>query len=189
MTRLVIVRHGNTFEAGEPPRRIGARTDLPLTATGVAQAEALARHFAANGVSFDRVFCGESMFSRADNASKVALAWLVAMMRRAGYRLLDCQFITDHLISLGAVTVRRAAYLKLLEEAGADGFQASLPQAFAQFVGAGASAAGLAAGAGLAGSAGASVAAVRAGAPDDDARGAGASSPGKLIAQSLTHTS
>ena len=35
MTRLVIVRHGNTFEAGEPPRRIGARTDLPLTATGV----------------------------------------------------------------------------------------------------------------------------------------------------------
>jgi leucyl/phenylalanyl-tRNA--protein transferase len=141
------------------------------------------------GVSFDRVFCGESMFSRADNASKVALAWLVAMMRRAGYRLLDCQFITDHLISLGAVTVRRAAYLKLLEEAGADGFQASLPQAFAQFVGAGASAAGLAAGAGLAGSAGAGVAAVRAGAPDDDARGAGASSPGKLIAQSLTHTS
>jgi probable phosphoglycerate mutase len=59
MTRLVIVRHGNTFEAGEPPRRIGARTDLPLTAVGVAQAEALARHFAANGVSFDRVLSGE----------------------------------------------------------------------------------------------------------------------------------
>lgn len=59
MTRLVIVRHGNTFESGEPPRRIGARTDLPLTAAGVAQAEALARHFAANGVSFDRVLSGE----------------------------------------------------------------------------------------------------------------------------------
>ncbi len=59
MTRLVIVRHGNTFEAGEPPRRIGARTDLPLTATGVAQAEALARHFAANGIAFDRVLSGE----------------------------------------------------------------------------------------------------------------------------------
>ena len=58
MTRLVIVRHGNTFEAGEPPRRIGARTDLPLTATGVAQAEALARHFAANGIRFDRVLSG-----------------------------------------------------------------------------------------------------------------------------------
>jgi probable phosphoglycerate mutase len=59
VTRLVIVRHGNTFEAGEPPRRIGARTDLPLTATGVAQAEALARHFAANGIAFDRVLSGE----------------------------------------------------------------------------------------------------------------------------------
>lgn len=146
------------------------------------------------GVSFDRVFCGESMFSRADNASKVALAWLVAMMRRAGYRLLDCQFITDHLASLGAVTVRRAAYLKLLEEAGADGFQASLPAAFAelanQFSAAGASAAGAAGAAGsalaLASGAGASG---RAAAPDEVARGAGASSPGKLIAQSLTHTS
>jgi broad specificity phosphatase PhoE len=59
MTRLVIVRHGNTFETGEPPRRIGARTDLPLTAAGVAQAEALARHFAANGIAFDRVLSGE----------------------------------------------------------------------------------------------------------------------------------
>lgn len=59
MTRLVIVRHGNTFEAGEPPRRIGARTDLPLTATGVEQAEALARHFATNGARFDRVLSGE----------------------------------------------------------------------------------------------------------------------------------
>lgn len=58
MTRLVIVRHGNTFAAGELPRRIGARTDLPLTAAGVAQAEALAGHFAANGVTFDRVLSG-----------------------------------------------------------------------------------------------------------------------------------
>ena len=55
MTRLVIVRHGNTFEAGETPRRIGARTDLPLTAAGLEQAEALGRHFAANGIRFDRV--------------------------------------------------------------------------------------------------------------------------------------
>ncbi len=47
MTRLVIVRHGNTFEAGETPRRIGARTDLPLTAAGLEQAEALGRHFCA----------------------------------------------------------------------------------------------------------------------------------------------
>jgi probable phosphoglycerate mutase len=65
MTRLVIVRHGNTFEAGEPPRRIGARTDLPLTATGVAQAEAMGKHFAANGVWFDRVLSGELKRTRA----------------------------------------------------------------------------------------------------------------------------
>ena len=52
MTRLYIVRHGNTFEAGEAPRRVGRRTDLPLTAAGLAQAEALGRGFAADGVVF-----------------------------------------------------------------------------------------------------------------------------------------
>jgi len=52
MTLLYIVRHGSTFEAGEAPRRIGVRTDLPLTATGKAQAEALGAHFAAAGVRF-----------------------------------------------------------------------------------------------------------------------------------------
>ena len=55
MTDLYIVRHGNTFEAGEAPSRIGARTDLPLTATGVTQARALGRHFAEVGVTFSRV--------------------------------------------------------------------------------------------------------------------------------------
>lgn len=54
MTLLYIVRHGNTFEAGEAPRRIGARTDLPLTASGLAQAEALGAQFAAAGVRFAR---------------------------------------------------------------------------------------------------------------------------------------
>ncbi|MXO70114.1 leucyl/phenylalanyl-tRNA--protein transferase [Alteraurantiacibacter buctensis] len=136
------------------------------------------------GVSFERVFCGESMFSRADNASKVALAWLVALMRHAGYRLLDCQFITDHLASLGAVTVPRKRYLQLLADARADGFQASLPQAWAQFS-AGASSAGAGAGSSAAGAAAAAGAALAA--PVE--RATGASSPGKLIAQSLTHTS
>lgn len=65
MTRLVIVRHGNTFGTGEPPRRIGARTDLPLTATGVAQAEALGKHFSSNGILFDRVLCGALKRTRA----------------------------------------------------------------------------------------------------------------------------
>jgi probable phosphoglycerate mutase len=52
---FVIVRHGNTFESGELPRRIGARTDLPLTAAGLAQAEALGTHFAAQGMAFAQV--------------------------------------------------------------------------------------------------------------------------------------
>jgi leucyl/phenylalanyl-tRNA--protein transferase len=55
------------------------------------------------GVGFDGVFCGESMFSRATDASKVALAWLVAALNRAGASLLDCQFQTPHLQSLGAI--------------------------------------------------------------------------------------
>jgi probable phosphoglycerate mutase len=52
---FTIVRHGNTFETGEPPRRIGARTDLPLTAAGIAQAEALGAHFAEQDWRFARV--------------------------------------------------------------------------------------------------------------------------------------
>lgn len=70
------------------------------------------------GVSFDRVFCGESMFSRADDSSKVALTWLVAVMRHAGYKLLDCQFMNDHLASMGAVEIPQAEYLSLVAAAG-----------------------------------------------------------------------
>ncbi len=69
------------------------------------------------GVGFDRVFCGESMFSLVPDASKVALAWLVAALRMAGARLLDCQFITDHLASLGAVEISQKRYLQLLRAA------------------------------------------------------------------------
>ncbi len=50
---LTIVRHGNTFEAGETPRRVGLRTDLPLVDSGRDQARALGRWFAANGIHFD----------------------------------------------------------------------------------------------------------------------------------------
>jgi probable phosphoglycerate mutase len=52
---FVIVRHGNTFAAGEPSRRIGARTDLPLTEEGRAQGHSLGAHFAALGWRFSRV--------------------------------------------------------------------------------------------------------------------------------------
>jgi leucyl/phenylalanyl-tRNA--protein transferase len=75
------------------------------------------------GLSLGRAFFGESMVSRATDASKVALAWLVARLRVGGYSLLDCQFQTDHLASLGAVEVGRSAYVSLLNAAlaGADG--------------------------------------------------------------------
>lgn len=52
---IVIVRHGNTFEDGEPPRRIGAGTDLPLTRRGEEQARALGRCFADKGWNFARI--------------------------------------------------------------------------------------------------------------------------------------
>lgn len=131
------------------------------------------------GVGFDRVFCGESMFSRMTDASKVALAWLVAALRNARAELLDCQFITDHLASMGAVEITQAQYLKRLAkaqravvsgvvDAGAAGGTSActaglgaerfvpLPLAFAALV---------------------------------DAASPGSASPGKCIAQSLTHTS
>ncbi len=122
------------------------------------------------GVGFDRVFCGESMFSRVDNASKLALAWLVAAMRLAAMELLDCQFMTDHFASLGAVEIGQDDYCERLARAQAAGPGAALA------VGSGA------------GGAGATV-----GVPEGfallDGAGAGASSLGKLIAQLLTHTS
>jgi len=69
------------------------------------------------GVTFDRVFCGESMFSHARDASKIALCWLVAMMREAGFAVLDCQFMTDHLASMGAVEISQKEYLEAVKEA------------------------------------------------------------------------
>ncbi|PWB82158.1 MAG: leucyl/phenylalanyl-tRNA--protein transferase [Methylocystaceae bacterium] len=69
------------------------------------------------GVSLRSAFFGESMFHRETDASKVALAHLVARLRKGGYRLLDTQFMTTHLASLGAVEISRDAYHALLEEA------------------------------------------------------------------------
>jgi leucyl/phenylalanyl-tRNA---protein transferase len=136
------------------------------------------------GVGFDRAFCGESMFSRATDASKVALTWLVALLRHAGYRLLDCQFMTEHLASLGAVPVSREAYLAAVAEAVAAGPALPLPEAYVSLLAAAGS--GVAAGDGLALGAGAAVAGASS-SPESSA--AAASSPGKLILQSLTHTS
>ncbi|MEO0030588.1 MAG: hypothetical protein RIS94_346 [Pseudomonadota bacterium] len=134
------------------------------------------------GVGFDRVFCGESMFSRESDASKVALAWLVAALRRAGATLLDCQFTTPHLASLGAVEIPQSQYLGLLDEAMDDGpYRAGAAGSAA----AGASGAGDDAGAAAFAGLPAGFAALLA-----DAAEAGlSSSPGNFIAQSLTHTS
>ena len=72
------------------------------------------------GVKLGRAFFGESMFSRATDASKVALAWLVARLKVGDFTLLDCQFMTEHLASLGAVSVSRDAYVALLSAALGD---------------------------------------------------------------------
>jgi leucyl/phenylalanyl-tRNA--protein transferase len=133
------------------------------------------------GVGFDRAFCGESMFSRATDASKVALVWLVALLRHAGYTLLDCQFITEHLASLGAVTVSRESYLAVLSEAVTAKPSRSLPEAYASLLGTAGS--GVTAGEGAAVGAGAVTGAAT------PSSASGVSSPGKLILQSLTHTS
>ncbi|MDM7929120.1 leucyl/phenylalanyl-tRNA--protein transferase [Blastomonas fulva] len=148
------------------------------------------------GVEIGRAFCGESMFSRATDASKVALAWLVASMRKGGLRLLDCQFITPHLKSLGAVEIPQADYLKLLGDAISESPFAPprvqrphpvMPGTYSVsvdgVVGAGADS-GLVAG--FSALAGADAAGLAAGAPSSSS---GASSPGYSIAQFLTQTS
>jgi leucyl/phenylalanyl-tRNA--protein transferase len=69
------------------------------------------------GVSMGGAFFGESMFSRERDASKVALVHLVARLKAGGFRLLDAQFLTDHLAQFGAVAVPRQRYLELLARA------------------------------------------------------------------------
>jgi len=69
------------------------------------------------GVTLGRAFFGESMFHRARDASKVALVHLVARLRAGGFKLLDTQFVTEHLKTFGAIEVPRRQYHKLLETA------------------------------------------------------------------------
>lgn len=66
------------------------------------------------GLALGRAFFGESMVTRVRDASKVAFAWLVARLKAGGFTLLDCQFQTDHLASLGAIEVPRDDYIALL---------------------------------------------------------------------------
>jgi leucyl/phenylalanyl-tRNA---protein transferase len=124
------------------------------------------------GVHLGRAFFGESMFSRARDASKIALVYLIARLKYGGFTLLDTQFVTGHLARFGAIEVSRDEFQRFLEAALAGGF--------AQGSGSGASAAGGGAfGAGgasaAAGGASAAAAGVSAGGPSAaSAGGAGA---------------
>ena len=123
------------------------------------------------GVALGRAFFGESMFSRQRDASKVAMAWLVARLKVGHFTLLDCQIMTPHLASLGAVNVPASTYAALLSAA------------VSAVVGGAA---------GEAGAAGADLPPPEFGALDAllPAFDPGAGSPaGKLISQFLTHTS
>ena len=68
------------------------------------------------GIALGRVFFGESMFTRAPDASKVALVQLVDRLKAAGYRVIDCQQATAHLASLGAREIPRKAFAQLVRE-------------------------------------------------------------------------
>ena len=69
------------------------------------------------GVSLGGAFFGESMFHQARDASKIALAYLVARLKFGGYVLLDTQFVTPHLAQFGTMAVRRARYRQMLQRA------------------------------------------------------------------------
>jgi len=94
------------------------------------------------GVHLGRAFFGESMFSKARDASKIALVYLVARLKYGGFTLLDTQFITDHLVRFGAVEISRQAFQRLLEEALGTSQGSTSPSGSAAAAGGGAGRAG-----------------------------------------------
>lgn len=104
------------------------------------------------GVHLGRAFFGESMFSKATDASKIALVYLIARLKYGGFTLLDTQFVTGHLARFGVVEVSRQEFQRLLE--GALGTsQGSVAGSAAGAAAGGATGAGAAAAAGAAGAA------------------------------------
>lgn len=67
------------------------------------------------GVDLGHVFCGESMFSKVPNASKIAFVTLIQYLKENNYKLLDCQVHNDHLEKLGAFEVSRETFIKVLK--------------------------------------------------------------------------
>ena len=107
------------------------------------------------GVHLGRAFFGESMFSRARDASKIALVYLVARLKYGGFTLLDTQFVTGHLARFGAIEVSREEFQRFLEAALAGGLAQGSGSAAGVSVSAGGGGSGAASGA-AAGAAGAS---------------------------------
>jgi leucyl/phenylalanyl-tRNA--protein transferase len=67
------------------------------------------------GIDLGHIFCGESMFSKVSNASKIAFIALAQKLERENYRLLDCQVYNDHLDSLGACEILREDFMEILQ--------------------------------------------------------------------------
>lgn len=87
MSRLFLVRHGNTFDPGDVVTRVGGRTDLPLSLSGQAQARALAEHFAQSDVRFARAFC--SPLRRTRETAEAILGGAAALETLAFLREID----------------------------------------------------------------------------------------------------
>ncbi|SHJ47899.1 leucyl/phenylalanyl-tRNA--protein transferase [Arenibacter nanhaiticus] len=67
------------------------------------------------GIDLGEVFCGESMFSKSSNASKIALIYLAQELQQKNYKLIDCQVYTAHLESLGAKEISREEFIAILK--------------------------------------------------------------------------
>jgi leucyl/phenylalanyl-tRNA--protein transferase len=171
---------GRIRESYRELHRIGAAHSIETWMAGPDGAQRLVGGL--YGVGFARVFCGESMFARAPDASKVALAWLVAALRRGGGELLDCQFTTPHLASLGTREMPQADYLALLAHAA----RPWQPGEHTLYCGGGSS---TGASSSAVSGAGALLPLGFAALAQDAAAAGSSSSPGNFIAQSLTHTS
>ncbi len=68
------------------------------------------------GIIVGGIFCGESMFSIRENASKIALTYLAALLKQGGFKFIDTQFYSDHLKQFGTKKISKNKYLKLLKE-------------------------------------------------------------------------
>ena len=68
------------------------------------------------GIDLGHVFCGESMFSKVSNTSKLAFIYLVGELQKKDYKLIDCQVYNEHLASLGAIEIPRKEFMGYLKE-------------------------------------------------------------------------